>query len=160
MTSEIPGDAPSANAAIQVTINGQPRVFDGRAGWVKGPNPSGEEVVGFQTDADSTTHWSLFLSLGDHQLGTYTCGADDFLGGLSIGPDGQWNDDSPFYGGPIGSSASGSCTITLESYSPKKGEHVTGTFSGELELSHGKANITHLSLTDGKFDLVNIGDAE
>ena len=157
--SDIPGDVPAggASAPIEVTINGQPRVFDGQSTWTKFPSEGGE-VVGFQTNANATG-WVFVLAVFNNQPGTYTCG--DGLGtggGVSIHallPDGGFDPDAVAYGGTV---TSEECTITLESYSPLKDGHITGTFTAELDLSGGTSPVQHLSLTNGKFDLVNYSD--
>lgn len=161
--SDIPGDPPSAGtgSAIEVTINGQARVFDGPATWTKFPREGGT-IVGFQTNARSASEWTLVLAVFGNTPGTYDCSAaagEDRGGGLSISnaflADGGLNPDEIRYGGTV---TSEQCSITLETYGDKQGDHVTGTFTGELDLSQGDTKVTHLSLTNGKFDLVQFSD--
>ena len=156
--SDIPGDPPAAGGApIEVTINGQVRVFDGQSTWTKFPSEAGE-VVGFQTNANATG-WVFVLAVFNNEPGTYTCGGGlGAGGGVSIHallPDGGFDPDAVSYGGTV---TSEECSITLESYSPLKDGHVTGTFTAELDLSGGDSPVKHLSLTNGKFDLVNYSD--
>lgn len=156
--SDIPGDPPSGTSApIEVTINGQPRVFDGQSTWTKFPSDAGE-VVGFQTNA-TANGWMLLLAVFGNEPGAYDCaGGVGAGGGVSIHerlPDGGHDPNAITYGA---TSYSAECTITLESYSAAKGGHVTGTFTAELDRSSGNATIDHLSLTNGKFDLVNYSD--
>ncbi len=156
-----PGDpVPSggSSAAIQVVINGQLRAFDGEAGWSKS-YPDGGVQNGFQTNARDGNHWTILLAVFGDQPGTYDCGHG---GGLGIFrdlplPDGGFDPDRIEYGGTVTTAA---CTITLTSYGPRKGDHVTGTFSAKLGLSNGfdKTTVKTLQLDNGKFDLVQFAD--
>ena len=68
-----------------------------------------------------------------NQPGTYTCdGAVGEGGGVSIHeelPDGGYDPSLIVYGGTVYTQQ---CTITLESYSPMKGGHVTGKFIADV----------------------------
>ena len=153
--SDIPGDPSTGSAAaVEVTINGQKRVFEGPAAWTKFPSDGGT-IVGFQTNAHSASDWTLVLAVFGNAPGTYSCSGSPRSGGLSLTNrilgDGGTVADPTEYGGTVSSEQ---CSITLVSYGSQQGDHVTGTFSGELDLSQGNAPVTHLSLTNGKFDLV------
>jgi hypothetical protein len=151
---ELPGDPPTANAAVHVKINGVERSFDGPATWTRW-NVDGGAVDGFQTNARSANGWTLLLAVRETSPGTYTCEVDS-VGGLSLS---RWSDadgsDRTTFGGYVGREK---CTITLVSHGPSKGDHVTGTFSGELDRTEGSHPETKLVLTDGTFDLVQFAD--
>lgn len=153
--SDIPGDPPRSGASVEVTINGVKRTFDGVAAWTQ-TKFDGGMTPGFQTNAHSQNDWTFVLALFGVAPGTYTC---PHGGGLmltnAMQNDGGFRQDATEYGSYEGTYT---CTIQLSSYGSRKGDHVTGTFSGELDLSAGDAPVRHLSLTDGKFDLVQFAD--
>jgi hypothetical protein len=156
---EIPGDPSSGSrASIEVTINGEKRSFTGPATWMEFQG-DGQTVVSVQTNAKSESGWTLMLATFGTTPGVYTCGGSP-LGGLSITnimlPGGGTRDRPTEFGGTDTTEA---CTVTLASYGRRKGDHVTGTFRGELDLSRGQWPVEHLSLTDGKFDLVQSMDS-
>ena len=93
--------------------------------------------------------------------GTYSCVGQTRTSGLSltnqIKSDGGYDPNGIEYGGTDTTEV---CSITLTSYGPKKGDHVTGTFTAELGLSHGfdLTSVTKVTLANGKFDLVQFAD--
>lgn len=149
----LPGDPPNSAAAVRVKIDGVERSFDGPATWTKF-NIDGGMVDGFQTNARSANGWILLLSLFSTTPGTYTCETNS-SGGLSLSRSSDDGSDRTTFGGYVGK---GKCTITLTAHGPKKGDHVSGTFSGELELTEGDYPDKKLVLTDGTFDLVQFAD--
>ncbi|MDB4993018.1 MAG: hypothetical protein JWM74_450 [Myxococcaceae bacterium] len=138
-------------------INGQRRWFSGPATWTQFPSEAGT-ITGFQTNAHSKSEWTVLLAAFGNQPGTFHC-EDPRTGGVSISngilSDGGIRQDETAYGTSV---STAQCTITLLTYGPNKGDHVTGTFTAELDISRGSSPVTHLSMTNGKFDLVQYAD--
>lgn len=149
----LPGDPPRASAAIRVKINGVERSFDGGATWTKF-NVDGEMTDGFQTNARSANGWTVMLAIHATAPGEYTCETDS-RGGLSLSRSNDDGSDRTTFGGYVGKAE---CTIILTDHGPRKGDHVTGTFSGELQLTEGDYPDKKLVFTDGTFDLVQFSD--
>ncbi len=160
--SGFPGNPPSGSpASIVVTINGQVRTFDGKAGWYKSFLDGGT-LVGFQTNAKDGKDWTLSLAVfgSARAPGEYTCGGTPHAG---LGPTNQLKSDGGIdsHGIDYGSTVqTGDCSLTLVSFGPNKGDHVTGTFRGVLRLSGGYdlTTVDTMTFTDGKFDLVQFAD--
>jgi hypothetical protein len=160
-TDHLPGDpAGSGSGSVQVTINGKPRIFEGPATWTKFPTDGGPIYIGFQSNATSGNNWVFVLAVFDHETSkTYACNAGiGEGGGISVHqrlPDGSSDPNGVEYGGTANTAE---CSILLESYSSYKDGHITGTFDAELDLSGGDSPVKHLSMTNGKFDLVQTSD--
>jgi hypothetical protein len=106
--------------------------------------------MGFQTNA-SGGNSTFVMAVFDAKQTNNTCvdgGGLSLIKGPLTGPIAEW-----------GSRAmTKTCTITLTQYGPRKGDHVKGTFSAELDLSEGSSPVKHLSLTNGTFDLIQFAD--
>lgn len=148
-----PGDPPNAAAAVRVKINGVERSFNGPATWTKF-NIDGGPVEGFQTNARSANGWMLLLAVRETALGTYTCEVDS-SGGLSLSQDDDDGSSRTIFGGQVGRQT---CTIDLATHGSRKGDLVSGTFSGELELTKGDYPVQTLVFTEGTFELVQFAD--
>lgn len=158
---KLPGDPPSGGAAsVAVTINGRQVTFNGVAGWTKVNSDAGT-IVGFQTNAHDSKEWTFVMGVFGNAPGTYSCVGQTRTSGLSltnqIKSDGGYEPNGIEYGG---TDTTEMCSITLTSYGSNKGDHVTGTFTAQLGLSHGfdQTSVTMITLTDGKFDLVQFAD--
>lgn len=149
----LPGDPPSSTAAIRVKINGVERSFDGPSTWTKWL-VDGSMTEGFQTNGRSKNDWVLLLAINSTTPGEYTCETDS-RGGLSLSRSNDDGSDRTTFGGYVGQEK---CTITLTEHGSRKGDHVKGTFSGELTLTEGDHPKKKLVLTEGQFDLVQVAD--
>lgn len=157
----LPGDPPSGGtASVAVTINGSRVTFTGVAGY-ETINADGGQIVGFQTNAHDSKDWTFVMGVFGNALGTYSCAGPTRNAGLSltnqIKSDGGYDPKGIEYGG---TQSTEMCSITLTSYGPQKGDHVTGTFSAELGLTNGfdQTSVEKVTLADGTFDLVQFAD--
>lgn len=145
----LPGDAANGESpSVQVTINGQKRVFDA-SGLAAQYDSTGVQVRGI-----SENGWQLSIMLEGRDPGTYDCTDAAYHAGKS----GLFLDNVADDGKINGYTAPSSCTVTLTSVGPKAGDHVVGTFVAELELDRGSWPLAHLTLAEGKFDLVRTRD--
>jgi hypothetical protein len=138
-----------------VEINGQLRTFSLMAGSMPWGHIVGDASVKdwFSVQGSASDGFLISITPSDTALGTYQCmqslgGADIFL----TKNDNQGNPEVNF------GKQSDPCTVSVTQYSPSKGGHVMGTFSGELSLQQGNWPTDKLVLTNGLFDVAMIGD--
>jgi hypothetical protein len=144
----LPGDAPSGTSpSMQVVINGETRVFDA-SGLAASYDANGVQVRGI-----SVNGWQLNIMLSGHEPGTYDCTDASYHADHSGFFLDKTTDDKT-----IGYTPPRSCSVTLTASGDRAGDHVVGTFRAELDLDRGSWPLAHLSLAEGKFDLVKTRD--